>query len=107
MFLFKQMTAYEMRISDWSSDVCSSDLNVNGGGLALQYGGAEGTGLREFNGSGYLGTDFAENRGNISLLFNYTNRTALTSQDQDFTATGDHRFFDDLDRKSTRLNSSH
>src|SRR3546814_10848216 len=28
MFLFKQMTAYEMRISDLSSDVCSSDLGV-------------------------------------------------------------------------------
>src|SRR3546814_3858758 len=27
MFFFKQKTAYEMRISDWSSDVCSSDLN--------------------------------------------------------------------------------
>src|SRR3546814_7566786 len=26
-FFFKQMTAYEMRISDWSSDVCSSDLH--------------------------------------------------------------------------------
>src|SRR3546814_10879456 len=26
-FLFKQKTAYEMRISDWSSDVCSSDLS--------------------------------------------------------------------------------
>src|SRR3546814_6920683 len=26
MFFFKQKTAYEMRISDWSSDVCSSDL---------------------------------------------------------------------------------
>src|SRR3546814_5855171 len=25
-FIFKQKTAYEMRISDWSSDVCSSDL---------------------------------------------------------------------------------
>src|SRR3546814_7236723 len=25
-FLFKQKTAYEMRMSDWSSDVCSSDL---------------------------------------------------------------------------------
>src|SRR3546814_15089444 len=28
MFFFKQKTAYEMRISDWSSDVCSSDLLV-------------------------------------------------------------------------------
>src|SRR3546814_17984239 len=27
IFFFKQKTAYEMRISDWSSDVCSSDLN--------------------------------------------------------------------------------
>src|SRR3546814_15363229 len=29
-FFFKQKTAYEMRISDWSSDVCSSDLVVVG-----------------------------------------------------------------------------
>src|SRR3546814_1432495 len=27
-FFFKQKTAYEMRISDWSSDVCSSDLET-------------------------------------------------------------------------------
>src|SRR3546814_5000918 len=27
-FFFKQKTAYEMRISDWSSDVCSSDLDL-------------------------------------------------------------------------------
>src|SRR3546814_9270924 len=27
-FFFKQKTAYEMRISDWSSDVCSSDLRL-------------------------------------------------------------------------------
>src|SRR3546814_83038 len=31
-FFFKQKTAYEMRISDWSSDVCSSDL------IAAQHG---------------------------------------------------------------------
>src|SRR3546814_5221700 len=28
LFFFKQKTAYEMRISDWSSDVCSSDLRL-------------------------------------------------------------------------------
>src|SRR3546814_8478475 len=28
LFFFKQKTAYEMRISDWSSDVCSSDLDA-------------------------------------------------------------------------------
>src|SRR3546814_6038453 len=30
-FFFKQKTAYEMRISDWSSDVCSSDLCLEDG----------------------------------------------------------------------------
>src|SRR3546814_3764597 len=30
VFFFKQKTAYEMRISDWSSDVCSSDLALRG-----------------------------------------------------------------------------
>src|SRR3546814_9502137 len=30
-FFFKQKTAYEMRISDWSSDVCSSDLEGTSG----------------------------------------------------------------------------
>src|SRR3546814_3277697 len=37
-FFFKQKTAYEMRISDWSSDVCSSDLleiAVRGGGHGI------------------------------------------------------------------------
>src|SRR3546814_8633797 len=32
-FFFKQKTAYEMRISDWSSDVCSSDLLAAFGGV--------------------------------------------------------------------------
>src|SRR3546814_2156627 len=31
VFFFKQKTAYEMRISDWSSDVCSSDLDARRG----------------------------------------------------------------------------
>src|SRR3546814_15052254 len=30
IFFFKQKTAYEMHISDWSSDVCSSDLSIAG-----------------------------------------------------------------------------
>src|SRR3546814_7628159 len=35
-FFFKQKTAYEMRISDWSSDVCSSDLiDLAGLGIIL------------------------------------------------------------------------
>src|SRR3546814_7812178 len=39
VFFFKQKTAYEMRISDWSSDVCSSDLphrvSMAGNGTSL------------------------------------------------------------------------
>src|SRR3546814_2536981 len=42
-FFFKQKTAYEMRISDWSSDVCSSDLAAtivrNEGGVITSYDG--------------------------------------------------------------------
>src|SRR3546814_5142722 len=39
-FFFKQKTAYEMRISDWSSDVCSSDLRKNSNSPAQQITGA-------------------------------------------------------------------
>src|SRR3546814_1693659 len=48
-FFFKQKTAYDMRISDWSSDVCSSDLRLDvdqqatdiGKVLVLVLGGVE------------------------------------------------------------------
>src|SRR3546814_10036092 len=38
-FFFKQKTAYEMRISDWSSDVCSSDLGDQMRGCSLHEAG--------------------------------------------------------------------
>src|SRR3546814_14570943 len=41
VFFFKQKTAYEMRISDWSSDVCSSDLR-QGQHPSDQFAGAAG-----------------------------------------------------------------
>src|SRR3546814_1089205 len=42
-FFFKQKTAYEMRISDWSSDVCSSDLDCAARrGLIVSFGSAAG-----------------------------------------------------------------
>src|SRR3546814_7307984 len=44
LFFFKQKTAYEMRISDWSSDVCSSDLP----GTATWFSGLPG-GVQEFD----------------------------------------------------------
>src|SRR3546814_8461526 len=53
-FFFKQKTAYGLRISDWSSDVCSSDLPLGraalrpaprGGGPAIEIGGRIAVGL--------------------------------------------------------------
>src|SRR3546814_7147853 len=35
VFFFKQKTAYELRISDWSSDVCSSDLGLAGASILV------------------------------------------------------------------------
>src|SRR3546814_3912614 len=40
-FFFKQKTAYEMRISDWSSDVCSSDLMLRRPHLMLTHFGRD------------------------------------------------------------------
>src|SRR3546814_1931320 len=45
-FFFKQKTAYEMRISDWSSDVCSSDLAT-----------LKAKGVKMLGGVEYLGVD--------------------------------------------------
>src|SRR3546814_12770131 len=45
-FFFKQKTAYEMRISDWSSDVCSSDLAAVLAGAQQMFGEA-GAGGRD------------------------------------------------------------
>src|SRR3546814_17538152 len=45
VFFFKQKTAYEMRISDWSSDVCSSDLPH----LAATAGAGAGRALLELD----------------------------------------------------------
>src|SRR3546814_4713768 len=48
-FFFKQKTAYEMRISDWSSDVCSSDLLSD---VSLSVAKGEVVGLLGPNGAG-------------------------------------------------------
>src|SRR3546814_302636 len=55
-FFFKQKTAYEMRISDWSSDGCSSDLVLDGSFLDGSFlgGGLSGSRL----GDGFLGRRF-------------------------------------------------
>src|SRR3546814_21062187 len=46
-FFFKQKTAYEMRISDWSSDVCSSDLDNSAQAIAARAFGPLMGGIQE------------------------------------------------------------
>jgi iron complex outermembrane recepter protein len=55
----------------------------------VQYGGAEATDLRELQVNVFAGHNFS--RGNISLSMEYTDRQALRSEDQYFTATNDLR----------------
>src|SRR3546814_4847844 len=63
IFFFKQKTAYEMRISDWSSDVCSSDLDLASRG---QRSGADragpGTGVARTRPRGVAGAAAASTR---------------------------------------------
>src|SRR3546814_2511468 len=66
-FFFKQKTAYEMRISDWSSDVCSSDLEQERTDQLLQ---VQQRGIRRPDGGGRgglgprpAGDDSARSRG--------------------------------------------
>jgi outer membrane receptor protein involved in Fe transport len=63
--------------------------DYDGGEISLQYGGAEGTGYREFNANGVLGTNFAEGRGNVTVFGSYDRGTGLLSTEQDFTASAD------------------
>src|SRR3546814_19565585 len=51
VFFFKQKTAYEMRISDWSSDVCSSDLDTlaHPAGKFVRIGGEAAFGIGDLH----------------------------------------------------------
>lgn len=81
--------------SDAVAGVVNNVLSTDFTGLSLDatYGGAEGTGMREFQLNGKYGSNFAGGRGNISLMANFTRRTALEVGDQDYTATNDLRSF--------------
>jgi iron complex outermembrane receptor protein len=77
--------------ADAVAGVVNTVLESDFDGLEMetQYGGAEGTHLREFTLGVHAGKDFA--KGNISGFLDYTNRTALRAEDQDFTASADLR----------------
>ena len=77
--------------SDAVAGVVNTVLKDNYDGLRLQaqYGGAEGTHLREFQGNILAGKSF--DRGNITVSFEYTGRSALRAEDQEFTASANLR----------------
>src|SRR3546814_2169090 len=100
-FCFKQKTADEMRISDWSSDVCSSDLLCaqapGGGTYSLAQAGASATSISS-------SSAFSRCRSVRFMVCPYTrfdqgNAPPMRRSHWQHTRR--------LDRKSTRLNSSH
>src|SRR3546814_3338384 len=106
LFFFKQKTAYEMRISDWSSDVCSSDLLVSRqarGDLLLKQGyrGAALTRTepREHIGIGEIRTQ--------SLAADEQTRQRAVGRSVTSPRRPHQILRGEQDRKSTRLNSSH
>src|SRR3546814_3174339 len=115
MFCFcKQKTAYEMRISDWSSDVCSSDLCDVLARCLLQARSknrlAEGmTKITVDSPIPYLLSDL------LNILTNEMGKLDKATSSAPFMRIkgkieemrADPRYNFMLDRKSTRLNSSH
>src|SRR3546814_10633119 len=93
VFFFKQKTAYEMRISDWSSDVCSSDLADHHAGIDLLAGADE------------------EETALLQVPQRIGDRLALLGRDEGAGAARRDRALvgrpvvEQADRKSTRLNS--
>src|SRR3546814_3740285 len=138
IFFFKQKTAYEMRISDWSSDVCSSDLirpAINVGLSVSRVGSAaqikamkqvagsiklELAQYREMAAFAQFGSDLDAstqrllNRGaRLTELLKQAQYQPLPVEEQVVSIYSGVKGYlatvpvNALDRKSTRLNSSH
>src|SRR3546814_10598773 len=106
MFCFKQKTSYEMRISDWSSDVCSSDLIYF---AALLEDETIGKLIRQR--WSHVMVDEYQDTNAIQLEIVY----GLAGEQENIFIVGDpsqsiygfRGSAPSTDRKSTRLNSSH
>src|SRR3546814_7729794 len=113
MFFFcKQKTAYEMRISDWSSDVCSSDLPKAGRAAAPAVSDRSDGSSRRRPTPGRRPPDDGGERpenplsgapaGQAWMLPTSTRTPGPMVEDREMRL-----MYVPLDRKSTRLNSSH
>src|SRR3546814_1609357 len=132
-FFFKQKTAYEVRISDWSSDVCSSDLvyfiallrlryipsgvgnvgrcktlRTQATGIAMRTGSALGIGLVERNSERKVDAQPRALTGDVGLGHGHQRRMHAQTLASDTGLCGEvAKELESFDRKSTRLNSSH
>src|SRR3546814_6348823 len=118
-FFFKQKTAYEMRISDWSSDVCSSDLRLDAPVRHQHQGVGEAHdllhGMRDVDDRQIeLALELLDERQNLLLARLVERGQGLVHQQQagvrqQRPAQGDALLLATRPRarKSTRLNSSH
>src|SRR3546814_13437382 len=80
-FFFKQKTAYEMRISDWSSDVCSSDLPFRGHMVPNSRTRCKMSRICELTGKGRLvghNVSHANNKTKRTFLPNLQNVTLMS-----------------------------
>src|SRR3546814_5329603 len=104
IFFFKQKTAYEMRISDWSSDVCSSDLLRQHQRVHL---------ARDIEEHGRFGIEPDQRLHPIPRIGDDPGGAGRDGADVLGADTAVQRSpveigpRDQVDRKSTRLNSSH
>src|SRR3546814_3693327 len=115
-FFFKQKTAYEIRISDWSSDVCSSDLVRDPHAADQHREPGQFLIMRIIGGKdhlemiGHAAGEFDETADNAGIAADLAER----QPGDDEPAEHQQRDLDDIgqrhrleDRKSTSLNSSH
>src|SRR3546814_1680369 len=95
---FKQKTAYEMRISDWSSDVCSSDLDMDV--QARIKFETEGVGFTDFSdrkNRGYFESTYVRTPGGV--MFEATHSLGFTHDEDEETLGMDLKVSPQFDDK--------